>query len=302
MGHGHQVKRCRIGEARREIGGVDVLEVLVNPPQMALRIANPGYPLAEGQLGRVGDNSSARAERHFKEPDFGSGVLADHPRIDRVGGQNLSVAHEQGKPARTPGYRTTRMEAFSDGVFAIAITLLVLEIGVPSGSGDDLLGAVLDQWPSYLAYLVSFATIGAVWLEHTVITEHLDHATSVLIRLNLLLLMVVSFLPFPTQLLGEYIGEDEAARIAVTIYGTSLFLALALVSSLWRYAVRERLIRPDLPDVHVRMLTTKLTPGLAGYVAMIVLGLFLPVLAVFGYLAIAVYIIVPIGALRRATN
>jgi uncharacterized membrane protein len=191
------------------------------------------------------------------------------------------------------------MEAFSDGVFAIVITLLVLELGVPSGSEDDLLDAVVDQWPTYLAYLVSFATIGAVWLEHTVITEYLDRATSVLIRLNLLLLMVVSFLPFPTRLLGEHIGEAEPERVAVTIYGINLFLASALVSLLWRYAVRERLIRADVADADVKMLTKKLTPGLAGYVAVIVLGLFLPVLAVLGYLVIAVYIIVPFGALRR---
>ena len=191
------------------------------------------------------------------------------------------------------------MEAFSDGVFAIAITLLVLEIGVPSGSEDDLLTAVVDQWPSYLAYLVSFATIGAVWIEHTVVTEYLDRATSVLIRLNLLLLMMVALLPFPTRLLGEYIGADEPERIAVTIYGLNLFLISALVSLLWRYAVRERLIRPDAADTDVRMITKRLTPGLAGYVAVIVLGLFLPVLAVLGYLAIAVYVIVPFGALRR---
>jgi uncharacterized membrane protein len=140
-----------------------------------------------------------------------------------------------------------------------------------------------------------------VWLEHTVITEYVDRATSALIRLNLLLLMVVSFLPFPTRLLGEYIGEAEPERVAVTIYGINLFLASALVSLLWRYAVRERLIRPDVADADVKMLTRKLTPGLAGYVAVIVLGLFLPVLAVLGYLVIAVYIIVPFGALRRRT-
>jgi uncharacterized membrane protein len=190
------------------------------------------------------------------------------------------------------------MKAFSDGVFAIAITLLVLEIAVPSASEGDLLGAVVGQWPTYLAYLVSFSTIGAVWLEHTVITEYLDHATSVLIRLNLLL-MVVSFLPFPTRLLGEYIGKDEPERVAVTIYGLNLFLASALVSLLWRYAVRERLIRPDMADSDVKMLTRRLTPGLAGYVLVIVLGLFLPVAAVLGYLMIAVYIILPFGALRR---
>jgi uncharacterized membrane protein len=191
------------------------------------------------------------------------------------------------------------MEAFSDGVFAIAITLLVLELAIPSGSEGDLLGAVVSQWPAYLAYLVSFSTIGAVWLEHTVITEYLDHATSVLIRLNLLLLMVVSFLPFPTRLLGEHIGEDEPERVAVTIYGLNLLLASALVSLLWRYAVRERLIRTDIADLDVKMLTRRLTPGLAGYVLVIVLGLFLPVAAVLGYLIIAVYIILPFGALRR---
>jgi uncharacterized membrane protein len=138
-----------------------------------------------------------------------------------------------------------------------------------------------------------------VWLEHTIITEYLDRATSVMIRLNLLLLMVVSFLPFPTRLLGEHIGAVEPERVAVTVYGLNLFLASALVSLLWRYAVREQLIRPDLADADVKMLTKRLTPGLAGYVAMIALGLFLPVLAVLGYLAIAVYIIVPFGALRR---
>jgi uncharacterized membrane protein len=191
------------------------------------------------------------------------------------------------------------MEAFSDGVFAIAITLLVLEIAVPAGSEADLLGAVLDQWPSYLAYLVSFSTIGAIWLEHTVITEFLERATSVFIRLNLLLLVVVSFLPFPTKLLGEYVGEEAPARVAVTIYGLNLFLASALVSLLWRYAVREGLIRPDVADSDVKMITNRLTPGLAGYVVMIVLGLFLPVVAVLGYLIIAVYIIIPFGALRR---
>jgi hypothetical protein len=93
---------------------------------------------------------------------------------------------------------------------------------------------VADQWPSYLAYLASFSTIGAVWIEHMVITEYLDRATSALIRLNLLLLIVVTFLPFPTRLLGEHIGEAEPERVAVTIYGLNLFLASALVSVLWQ--------------------------------------------------------------------
>jgi uncharacterized membrane protein len=197
-------------------------------------------------------------------------------------------------------YRTTRLEAFSDGVFAIVITLLVLELGVPSGSEDDLLAALADQWTSYMAYVVSFATVGAIWFKHTVITHSLAHATWTLLRLNLLLLMVVSFLPFPTRLLAEYIGEPDAARVASTVYGVNLLLTSVLTSVLWRYAVREGLVRDDIAEGEVRALTTQLTPSMAGYAVMIVLGLFFPVVAVVGYLVIAVLIILPVSAFRGA--
>jgi len=177
--------------------------------------------------------------------------------------------------------------------------LLVLELGVPAGSEPDLLNAVVDQWPSYLAYLVSFSTIGAIWLKHTVITEYLSGATSVLIRVNLLLLLVVSFLPFPTRLVAEHIHTDEAERVAATIYGTNLLFASGLVGFLWRYAKRERLVRADATDEDVATLSKKLVPSLGGYVAMIFVALFFPVVAVLGYLAIAVYIVVPFRAIRR---
>jgi uncharacterized membrane protein len=202
-------------------------------------------------------------------------------------------------PPPAAGYRTGRMEAFSDGVFAIAITLLVLEISVPPGSEGDLLGALADQWPSYLAYFVSFSTIGAVWVAHTVITEYLDHSDSVFLRLNLLLLMLVSFLPFPTKLLAEYAATSEPERIAATVYGINLLLALTMLSIVWRYAVIEKLVRPDLADEDVRTLTRRLTPSLGVYVVMIVLGLFLPLLAVLGYLALALFILVPFGVIRH---
>ena len=194
-----------------------------------------------------------------------------------------------------------RLEAFSDGVFAIAITLLVLEISVPAGAEDDLLAALIDQWPSYLAYAVSFATIGGIWVAHDVITEYLHRVDPVFIRLNLLLLMAVALLPFPTGLLAEHIAEAEARRVAVTVYGLTLLASVALVAALWRYALSRRLIDPAAPDTDIRLLTRRLDPGLAGYVALIVLGLFLPIVAVFGYLLIAVNILVPIrrGARRR---
>lgn len=197
------------------------------------------------------------------------------------------------------GLRTGRLEAFSDGVFAIAVTLLVLELSVPIGSGSHLLQSIVDQWPAYLAYVVSFSTIGAGWLAHSAITEYLIRADAVLIRLNLLLLMVISFIPFPTRLLAQYIHEREAERIAVTVYGLNLLIASLLVSVLWRYSVRANLVRPDAVDSDIRMITRRLTPSLAGYVVLIGVGLFLPLVAVLGYLVIAVFFIIPLRHIRQ---
>lgn len=191
------------------------------------------------------------------------------------------------------GISTGRLEALSDGVYAIAITLLVLDIAVPAHAYRDLLAAVLHQWPSYLAYMVSFSTIGASWLGHNVITEYLDRADAAFIRLNLLLLAFVAFLPFPTRLFADYIGYNQPERVAVTIYGIFLLLSSTLLWVLWRYAVRAKLVRPDAADEEVQFLTQRLTPGLGGYVVLIVLGLFVPVVAVIGYLGIALYYVIP---------
>jgi uncharacterized membrane protein len=194
---------------------------------------------------------------------------------------------------RRRGFRTGRLEAFSDGVFAIAITLLVLDIGVSATAGQDLGGAIRGLWPSYLAYVASFSTIGAAWLGHNAITEYLDRADPAFVRLNLLLLLIVSFLPFPTRLVAEYIHTDKAERVAVTFYGIILVLATTMLLVLWRYAVRAKLVRPDLGDEEIELLTQRLTPGLGGYVVLIVTGLFVPVIAVIGYLGIALYYIIP---------
>jgi uncharacterized membrane protein len=195
--------------------------------------------------------------------------------------------------------RTNRFEAFSDGVFAIAITILVLEISVPAGSEDDLLKAILDQWPSYVAYLVSFATIGAIWLGHATITEYLDRTDALLVRLNLLLLMFVSFIPFPTKLLAENSGRDNPARVAAIFYGIMLLVTASLLSLVWRYALRERLVRPDAGDQEVKTLTKRVTPTLAAYVVMIALSLLVPTVAVAGYFVIAVFLLFPFGLRAR---
>jgi uncharacterized membrane protein len=204
----------------------------------------------------------------------------------------MSTGEPPAQPLRR-GLQTGRLEALSDGVFAFAITLLVLDIAVPVHARKDLLGAVTHQWPSYLAYGVSFSTIGALWLGHNAITEYLDRANAAFIRLNLLLLLLVAILPFPTRLFAVYLGEDQPERVAATIYGITLLVASTLLWVLWRYAVHAHLVRPDMADEEVELLTQRLTPGLGGYVLLIVLGLFVPVIAVAGYLAVALYYIIP---------
>src|SRR6266550_6239648 len=199
---------------------------------------------------------------------------------------------------RHRGFRTGRLEAFGDGVFAIAVTLLVLDIGVSATAGQDLGDAIRGLWPSYLAYVASFSTIGAAWLGHNAITEYLERADAAFVRLNLLLLLFVSFLPFPTRLVAEYIHQDKAERVAVTFYGIVLLLTTTLLLVLWRYAVRAKLVRPDLADEEIELLTERLTPGLGAYLVLIVSGLFLPVIAVIGFLGIALYYIIPF---RRLT-
>jgi uncharacterized membrane protein len=196
---------------------------------------------------------------------------------------------------------TRRLEAFSDGVFAIAITLLVLDITVPEGSGEELLTVVANQWPSYLAYVISFATIGVTWLEHNVITDYMEYADAMVVRVNLLLLLLVSFLPFPTRLVAEYFGERDAERVAATIYGTNLLLIAVLLFVIWRYVVSEEHLRADVSDEEITAVTQHLKPGFAGYVAMLALGLFLPTLAVIGYLGVAFYLLIPFGIIRRGS-
>jgi uncharacterized membrane protein len=185
-------------------------------------------------------------------------------------------------------------------VVAFAITLLVLDLAVPAiTQRNDVLGALGTQWPSYLAYVVSFATIGAIWLGHGFITEYLERTDGTLMRLNLLLLLLVSFLPFPTRLLAQYIGVDSAEKVAATIYGLTLLCTAGLLSVLWRYALHEHLVVPDADDTELSILTQRLTPGLAGYVLLLVLGLVVPVVAVVGYFLLALFYILPFRLQRR---
>lgn len=186
-------------------------------------------------------------------------------------------------------WSTDRLEAFSDGIFAIAITLLVLEIGVPEADFDNLWRGIADQWPSYLAYVTSFLTIGAIWLGHHAIFRRLAEVDTTIMRLNLLLLMFVSFLPFPTKLVAEAITRTSAERAAVIFYGFAL-LAISLIGSvLWRYVAKHRdLLASEVSDAEVAAIARRAAPDTGFYVAVVALAILAPQVAAFGYLLIAV--------------
>ena len=118
------------------------------------------------------------------------------------------------------GRDTGRIEAFSDGVFAIAITLLVIEIGVPHVEGTTLFGALVEQWPSYLGYVISFLQIGVIWANHHNRFRFIVRSDHVLLFLNILFLMCVAFIPFPTALLAEYLQGIERTTAGAVYAGT----------------------------------------------------------------------------------
>jgi TMEM175 potassium channel family protein len=154
----------------------------------------------------------------------------------------------------TPGDRpinneTARVEAFSDGVFAIAITLLILEIHVPpSATTGGLRMALIHLWPSFLAFLASFFTIGIMWVNHHRLFTLIRTNDNGIMMLNLLLLLGISWIPFPTALLAEHLlGTD--ARTAGVLYAASFFFIAIVFNVMWRYAVRTKGVM-DHVDVH----------------------------------------------------
>ena len=134
---------------------------------------------------------------------------------------------------------TDRIEAFSDGVFAIAITLLVIELQLPDTREGSVWHGLVHEWPQFAAYLTSFFIIGIMWANHHSIFRSIVRADRVLLFLNLLLLLWTTLLPFPTRLVAENLrgGGDNAAQ-AAAVYSATLTLAAISFSLIWWYAVR----------------------------------------------------------------
>ena len=193
-----------------------------------------------------------------------------------------------------------RMEAVSDSVFAFAMTLLVVDIAVhPPGAP---LQQLLHAWPAYLAYLISFLTIGGAWLAHTALTDRLDRADSLFLRLNLAVLFVVALLPFPTRLIAESLHDTGGEKVYVTLYGLTLLAIRLLVAALDAYARHEHLYTPKGEGEELQSTQRKLLPVVIGYVIAILIGLFVPRVAVALYLVLAVYLVVPFREAARVLS
>ena len=157
---------------------------------------------------------------------------------------------------------TSRVEAFSDGVFAIAITLLILEIKVPPAGSGALHRDLLRQWPSYFSFLVSFAFIGIMWINHHRLFTHIARCDDALLILNLLLLLGVVVVPFPTAVLATHLGQSDQLTALILYNSTYLFIAV-FFNLLWRYASsdKRRLLAKDVNSPCVKRISRQYAFG-----------------------------------------
>ncbi|MDQ3692265.1 MAG: TMEM175 family protein [Chloroflexota bacterium] len=192
---------------------------------------------------------------------------------------------------------TNRLEAFSDGVFAIAITLLIIEIRPPHievGQGSpELLRALLDLWPAYLGYVISFLTIGTMWINHHHIFGFIARTDPGLVAINTVFLLCVAFIPFPTALMTEYLG-DPGQQVATLVFGGWFTVTAIAYNLLWWYPSRDRrLIEPNAPQKTLDTITHRYRLGPPIYIVSTLLALFSPILSVAIYLVLAIVYLIP---------
>jgi uncharacterized membrane protein len=185
---------------------------------------------------------------------------------------------------------TSRVEAFSDGVFAVAITLLVLQFGIPQVQSGKLFSALLGQWPQLVTYVASFLTVGVVWVNHHAIFRGLRAVDRTIQFINLVLLLCVVLVPYPTELLGRYLNSPSNGSVAAAFYA----VVMTTMSISFQVLVIWALTHPNLlqPEVGVRSLRTvmpRFGVGLITYAASIALAFVSAQLVVAIYGVTAVY-------------
>jgi uncharacterized membrane protein len=210
-------------------------------------------------------------------------------------GTHMSTTHLR----RTNDDRGTgRIEAFSDGVIAVAITLLILDVHVPNVQ-TGLLQALLIQWPTYLGYVTSFLVIVIFWANHHNMFRYIQHVDYALLVINAFFLMCIAFIPFATAVLTKYITSPTEQHTAAIVYGATLLLNGILFNTIWWYVVwKRRLVRRDLDAQAARRITKGYLFGLPFYALAIVLSLINVVLSLAFYILIDLMYFLPMSFLR----
>jgi uncharacterized membrane protein len=182
------------------------------------------------------------------------------------------------------------MESFSDGVVAVAITLLVLGITVPQ-PGGSLAHELGIRWPEYAAYVVSFMTIGIIWINHHAMISRLGEADHTVLILNLLLLMSIGILPFATELMAKYLREAHGQTLAATVYSGSLLVMSVCFGVLNRHImlVKPSLLSEDLAPERRRQIFSRAVTGLLPYAIATALAQVSPYLTLGICAAVAVF-------------
>jgi uncharacterized membrane protein len=201
-----------------------------------------------------------------------------HPGNRRLGRSWLGLLRQR-EGAVHDELGLERLVFFSDAVFAIAITLLVLEIRLPAGADEQRISELSNQllalWPRYFSYLISFVTIGGLWISHHRKFRYIRRYDQRLLWINLLALMFTAFLPFPTSILGEFGDTTPGALFYILmVLPTGL-----LFTWLWAHAVRHGLIDPDLDRTTIRCGTVR------NLIQPVVFGLSIPLVFINPYLA-----------------
>ncbi len=187
---------------------------------------------------------------------------------------------------------TNRVEAFSDGVFAIAITLLVLEIKVPPI--EDLGLGLLRLWSSYLAYAISFIVIGAIWINHHTMFAWFVRVDQKLLILNTLHLMFVAFLPFPTAVLSEAFHTSSSQEVATAFYAGTLTIIGVFVTTMWRYAESHReLLDAAISPEQAKAIEKRILIGPIGYAVATILAFINPWLSITLFIALNAFYLWP---------
>jgi uncharacterized membrane protein len=194
---------------------------------------------------------------------------------------------------------TNRLEAFSDGVIAVAVTLLVLDIHVPEIRHDEtLLRALLHSWPHYAAYVVSFMTIGIIWINHHAMISRLARADHSILILNLLLLMSIVLLPFATELMAAYLRASSGQTLAAGVYSGAFLLMAVAFAALNRHILlaRAHMLSIEIPLEERRRILARSVSGLAPYLVATILAVVSPyaTLAICG--ALAVFYALPLAS------